>query len=69
VNDNQGQAGETADDQLARQVVADLVQAGLIGADVGKKLLAKIKAGRITSQDWSGFFELARPSPEPGGLR
>jgi hypothetical protein len=62
-------ASDTADERLATMVVADLAQAGLITAEASKKLLARITAGRMTPQDWSGLFELARPVTGPGGAK
>ena len=58
--------GGTADEQLARLVVTDLVRAGVITSEQGKKLLPKVLAGEATSEEWRALFELARPASSEG---
>jgi len=52
----------TADEQLAHEIVCDLVTAELISTEQGAKLLPMILAGRVGSHEWCALFELARPA-------
>ena len=45
-------------DTLAQEVVNKLVDAGLISKAKAAEVLAKVKAGNATSEDWKLWIEL-----------
>gem|GEM_PF-264858 len=54
----------TQPEQLATEIVAELIDKGLIDESKQKQLLQKIASGTLKSEDWSLFIELGQKKAE-----
>ena len=59
-------ADQPPNDALAEQVAKKLVEAGLISSAKLAEVLAKVKAGTASSEDWKLWVELSQ-AKKPGG--
>lgn len=53
-------------DSLAEEVVNKLVEAGLVSKTKAAEVMAKVKAGTATSEDWKLWIDLGQ-AKKPGG--
>lgn len=55
-------AHTSPDEQVASNIVAALLEAGLIEATKRESVIAKLASGKMKAADWKGLLELKKPN-------